>query len=173
MDQLSASDWTTIRSALQDVMDTFFKLDVQLTFRNKRRLTKFHEKRNDNLSTITYALKALYVPENRDDTTSQANQDKKGYADLTEGILYFNYQYLLTYSPPLIENGIPVIVANRDSVIVFGGEATIIGVNLVGPTESNFQLVKVHWKKILDKSRPVPVTTNTRIFDNTFDNTLP
>lgn len=151
-DLLSSSDWTDIRSALQDVMETFFKLPVTYVRRTDRKLQAFHEKRSADLVATNYPLLALMVPENKDDESAKSLEVNKGYADLSEGYLYFNYQVLLNHNPALIDaNGKPVITANKDSLILMGKEVTITGVNLVGPSESNFQLVKVHYKQEIQK----------------------
>lgn len=147
-DLLSASDWSEIRSALQDVMDTFFKLPVTYVRRTSRKLHAFHEDRAADLTKTSYPLFALMVPDSKDDDDSKSLEVNKGYADLSEGYVYFNYQSLANHTPALIDaNGRPAFIANKDSLVLLGKEVTITGVNLVGPTQSNFQLVKVHYKQ--------------------------
>lgn len=147
-DLLSSQDWTDIRSSLEDVKDTFFKFPVTFRHRTTRKLENFHENREDDLAFVDYALLALKVEE-KTDKESKGTIMTKGAINDSEGYLYFSYQKLLAHAPPLIISGIPQMIINKDSVIFDGTEKTILGVNTVGPTESDFQLVKVTYKKQL------------------------
>lgn len=171
MDLLTASDWGEIRSALQDVMDTFFKFPVVFVQRRTRKLTAFHENRNGDLQEAIYNWNALVVPENKDENKSQVDQYPKGFVDTSQGYLYFNYKWLKEQTPSFIfPSGRPNIVPNKDSFRFLGVEVTVIGVNLVGPTESDFQMVKVQYKNQIPNLNDLPGTTDQDgIFDDTFD----
>lgn len=161
MDLLTDNDWSEFRSAIHDVTDTFFKLPVVYIRRGAdgaRKLTAFHEDRSTDLPQQNYNLIALLVPESKDSRESQAKQLPKGFPDLSEGYFLFNYADLKSQSPALINaDGQPVFVPNKDSFFAVGKEYTIIGVNLVGPSEDDFQLVKVHYKQQLGESKLAPI----------------
>jgi hypothetical protein len=164
-DLISSSDWGEIRSALEDVKDTFFKFPVIFRKRTTRKLTNFHESREADLDYIDYPLLALKVEE-KTDNESRGTENKEGSVDIAEGYIYLSYQKLLVTNPPLITastfddtfdetftdgGGRHQFVLNKDSFIFDGMEHTILGVNLVGPTQSDFQLVKITYKKQLQK----------------------
>lgn len=146
MDLLSAQDWSDIRSALTDVKDTFLEHPVTYRRRVTRTLNSFHESRKDDLSFTDYPLTMLLVPEKEEDN-AEVQQENKGYSDHSIGDMYFDYNVLLNHNPSLISSGQPVFIPNKDTFIILGKEVTIIAVTLIGPTEQNFQLVKVRYKK--------------------------
>jgi hypothetical protein len=150
MDLLSAQDWGDIRAALTDVKDTFLEHPVILRRRAARKLANFNESRESNLISVDYPLVGLKVAKKTDDE-AKATEEPKGSLDISEGDLYFDYQKLLAHNPPLIVSTMPQIIPNQDSLIMGGVEHTIIGVNNVGPTEADFQLVKVHYKQQMQR----------------------
>ncbi len=156
MNLISAGDWLDIRTALADVKDTFLMAPVLYVQRRTRKLSKFHEHRSDDLAEDTFELLCLKV-ELKVDDKAKVMQSKNGFADFSEGYLLFDYQVLLAHDPALIDgNGLPVFVPNVDTFVMHGQELTVIGVNLVGPTETDYQLVKVHFKKNLVNNNPLP-----------------
>lgn len=160
MDLMTAQDWTDFRTAIHDVTDTFFKLPVTYIQRRIHTLYGFNENRGKNEQQFAYVLNSLLVPEDHDRNRAQVQQDRKGFADLSEGYLYFSFPDLRDFSPSMIDsNGRPVFVANKDSFIMQGKEVTIIGINLVGPSQTDFQLVKVHYKQELNSSPLAPINT--------------
>lgn len=158
-DLLTGGDWTEIRGALQDVMDTFFKLPVTFVSRRQRKLVAFHENRKDDLEETTFEMMALLVPNNKDESKSQVTQEPKGFIDTSQGYLYFNYKWLKDNNF-LLDDGLPNMIPNKDSFRFMGVEVSIIGVNVVGPTEADFQLVKVQYKNILIKENDFTTITN-------------
>lgn len=157
-DLLSSSDWLEIRAAVKDVTDTFLKLPVVYIQRTTRKLSAFHENRSADLLQTNYNLFSLMVPENTERGRAQVDQRLSGSIDLSEGYLLFSYPDLQILS--LIgADGRPVFVANKDSFLLLGKEVSIIGVNLVGPTQTNFQLVKVHYKQQMTDSKLAPVNS--------------
>lgn len=151
MDLLSPQDWLDTRSALEDVKDTFFKFPVTYRNRTTRKLTNFHENREADLDYVDYPLFGLKVADKTDDD-SKGREMPKGSVDLAEGVIYFSFQKLLAHVPPFIDADKKcTFIMNKDSLIFEGEEHTIIGINNVGPTESDFQLVKVQYKKQLQK----------------------
>lgn len=149
MDLLSAQDWTDFRNALTDVKDTFLKKPLVLVKRDQRKLAAFHESRGSDLQAVNYTIPGLNVPDKRDDD-SKAREIRSGSTDLSEGYVLFDYNVLKNHNPVLIDvNGKCLIIPNKDSLIINGEELTIIGVNLLGPSETDYQLVQVQWKKDL------------------------
>ncbi len=160
MDLLSSQDWAEFRSAIHDVTDTFMKLPVTYIQRRIRSLPGFHENRANDLLQTNYNLLALKVPESKDASQANVNQYPKGFIDVSEGYFLFSYPDLLAHNPPLIDSeGSPVFIANKDSFFSNGKEVTIIGVNLVGPSENDFQLVKVYYKNQMTNSALAPINT--------------
>lgn len=154
MNLISNGDWLEFRSALKDVKDTFLVLPVTYVQRRARTLNMFHENREADLQPVSYRLTCLKVEDENSDK-ADVMQAQKGFADLAEGYLLFDYQVLQAYVPNFIDSdGKCVIIPNQDTMICQGQELTIIGVNLVGPTQTDFQLVKVHFKKNLVNNKP-------------------
>lgn len=152
-DLISSSEYAEIRSAIQDVKDTFFKLPVTVILYRTTKLTRFSEKKSNNLNPTSIAMTGLYVPSKSDDD-SQAMQDRKGFSDISEGAIYLGYTECLATTPALIDgNGSPNIIPNKDELEFLGRKATIIGVNILGPDEAVFHLVKVHYKMDLAPSQ--------------------
>lgn len=155
MDLLAAQDWLDIRSALTDVKDTFLKKQIIYRQRTARTLNGFHEKRDNDLQQTDYVLMALIVENSTDQSMSQGQLTIKGEANFAQSYALFDYQKLKSHVPPFIDlNGKSIFVPNKDTFIVNGEEVTILGVDLTGPTESDYQLVKVPFKKILNKGTP-------------------
>lgn len=150
---LSTDEWNEIRGAIHDVTDTFLKKPITYIQRTERKLYAFNESRADTMNKTPYNLVCLVVPENTDASQAQVMQDQKGSFDGSEGYFLFSYPDLLAFSPSMISGGNPVFKPNVDTFKLDGIEYTIIGVNLVGPTEGDFQLVKVHYKKQLSNSK--------------------
>lgn len=172
MNLLTASDWSEIRSALTDVKDTFLIMPLLYIRRSGRRAVAFNDNREENLNFLAYALEGLIIEEHRDDSTAQVQEAQKGYADLSEGLVYFDYQKLQNLPQSFIDaNGLPVFVPNKDTLYLFGREATIIGVNVVGPTQTDYQLVKVAYKFQLANSFTEAELIANRIYDDTYDDT--
>lgn len=149
MDLMTASDWGTFRSAIKDLRDTFFDLPITIIFRNEAGLTNFSDSKKDNRSAVPIAFTGLNVPKNTDND-SQSNQRKDGFMDESEGYCLFHYPDLLASTPPLIVGGQVQVKVNRDTMKFNSEEVAIIGVDLVGPTEQDYQLVKVHYKHIMN-----------------------
>lgn len=157
MNLISDGDWLEVRAALKDVKDTFLIMPVTYAQRRARKLTMFHENRKNDLELITYRLTCLKIEEANSDK-ALVMQSQKGFADISEGYLLFDYQVLKAYIPNFIDaDGRCVIIPNQDTMVCQGEELTIIGVNLVGPTQTDFQLVKVHFKKNLINDNPLPL----------------
>jgi hypothetical protein len=170
MDLLSAGDWLEFRSAIHDVTDTFFDLPVIYAQRRTRKLSKFHENRGDDLEVIGYNLLSFNVPNHTDESRSQAEALAKGSADFSQGYLSFSYLDLKNNTPSMIDvNGNPVFIPGKDTFFALGQELNILSVNLVGPSETDYQLVKVQYRKSLNPGTP-PIIA--KIFDETFDETF-
>lgn len=149
MDLLSAQDWADFRGAIKDVRDTFFDLPVTILFYNEVSLSNFNESKRTSRVPVNVNLLALNVPRKTDDD-SQADQMRQGFMDDSEGYCLFHYPDLLASTPALIVGGQVQIKTNRDTMKLNGEEVVIIAVNLVGPTEQDFQLVKIQYKRKLN-----------------------
>jgi hypothetical protein len=160
-DLLTSNDWLEIRSAIKDVTDTFLKKPVIFIQRKQRKLVAFHENRAQDLSQTSYILNTLVVPNSTDGDRSQAKEELKGMLDNSQGYLLFSYVDLKNHTPSLIQSdGKPVFAENKDSFYFDGREVSIIGINTVANTESDFQLVKVHYKNQLSVSDLIPINTS-------------
>ncbi len=157
MNLLTVSDWAEFRSTLTDVKDTFLKMPVNYVQRGTRTLNPFHEHRKEDLTATVYALRGLKVERSSTDSEAKVMENAKGFMDNAEGYVLFDYQYLQAFTPTLINaDGRSIFIPNKDTLVCQGEELTIIGVDLVGPTEADFQLVKVHYKKVLSNNEGVP-----------------
>lgn len=165
MDLISPEDRLEARAAWQDVMDTFIQLPVIFIQRTNQLAVPFNENRQANKKFVAYQMLALTIEEHKDDSTAQVKETKDGYIDLSEGIFYLNYKKLKEGTPSFIDSkGFPVFKTNVDTFYAWGREMTIIGVNLVGPWESDYQLVKVAYKLQLKNS-----FSDTDLFDGIYD----
>lgn len=157
MNLLTTSDWTDFRSALTDVKDTFLKMPISYVQRIKRTLHPFHEHRKEDLEATVYVLRGLKVERSSTDSEAKVMQSAKGFMDNAEGYILFDYQYLQAFTPSFINSdGKCVFIPNKDTLICQGEELTMIGVDLVGPTEADYQLVKVHYKKVMSNNEGLP-----------------
>lgn len=155
-DLLTAAERAEILSAIQDVTDTFMKIPVILKQRRDKLITAFNENRDDNSNTYEIELLGLFVPE-KTDTDAEAMLDTSGALDASQGDVYFNYQDLLNLeSPSLINNAGQVdIVPNKDTIVIKDEERDIIAVDLVGPNEDIFYLVKLIIKNRIGPDKPL------------------
>lgn len=148
-DLLSPGDWAEIRDALQSPMITFFKMPCIYIRRQKKQAAAFQEQRDQIWENAQFPLLCLFIPDKTDDS-ALTMRTQQGSMDLTEGVMYFNYKVLKEHSPPFINAaGESTFVVEQDSFLVLGIERRIIGVALVGPTESDFQMVKVAYKNVI------------------------
>lgn len=153
MDLLSAGEWGEFRSAIEDVTDTFFDMPTVLIIRSGRTLTPFHENREKDLNEAQFFFRTLRVENSSDESRSQAMIAGKGAGDFAQGYFLFYYKDLLNNDPSFINSeGKCTIIPNKDSIYAAGIEHTILSVNLVGPTETDYQLVKIQFKKQLSIS---------------------
>lgn len=152
-DLLSAAERVEIRSAIQDVFDTYMKEPAILHIRNQgEKLSAFNESIEDSKAELKIELFVLYIPDTSD-TDAESEQRKEGYFDNSEGVIFIPVSTLKGTTPILWDDlkGAD-IVPNRDTIIIKGKERTIMGVNPVGPDESSFFLVKLqYFNKLISK----------------------
>lgn len=152
MNLLSDQDWLDFRGALVDVADTFHLCPVQILFRTEIRLTAFNESRASNKAITAIDLLCLNVERSSFDAGAKAMMKQEGFMDNAEGYILLHYLTAKNAVPSLIDaNGASALRENRDTIMLLGLERDIMGVNLVGPTQTDYQLVKIHYKKILGK----------------------
>jgi len=152
-DLLTEQDRAEIRSAIQDVFDTYMKMPATLEIRNLgEKLAAFNEQRSQHRDAETFDVLCLYLPD-KNDEDAEAMKSRDGYFDNTEGVIYIPVSTLKGTTPPLWDDGTgTVITANRDSIVIQGERLTIFGVNAVGPDEgtlnvdqSTFYMVKLQY----------------------------
>ena len=146
MSLLTPEDILAFKSAIKQVTDTFNKVPVKIIQRSKK-VTVFNQSRKDTNTNTEYNLFALSIYDTQD-TGSEPKKSEAGSLDMTEGYLLFNFEDLdaagLIGAAPDYS---PLIVANRDTVEFYGKVFEIEGVNLTGPVEDKYALVKLHFKR--------------------------
>ena len=154
-DLLTDEDRAEISSAIEDVIDTFFRKTVKLVTYRQPKLSAFNEKREDKNEECITELLGLWIPDNTDDD-AEADRRSEGTLDDSEGVVYFGYQDLKNATPSLIkENSLQVdIVPNTDKLRIDGEDRDIIGINLVGPKLQEFFLLKVHYSNPITSQKP-------------------
>ena len=152
-DLLSAEDRAEVRSAIQDVFDTYMKEPAILCIRNQgQKLSAFNEGIDDVKAVVKYELDVLYIPDTSD-TDAESEQRKEGYFDNSEGVIYIPVPSLKSTTPKLWDDASEAdIVPNRDTIIIKGKERSIMGVNSVAPDEGSFFMVKIqYFNKLIAK----------------------
>ena len=145
-DLISASERAEMRSAIQDVFDTYMKEPAVLKIRNQvETLTAFNEDLDLHKAPVDVAVNVLYLPDKSDDD-AEAEQRKEGYFDSSEGVVYIPISTLKATDPILWSDLSGAdIVPNRDTIVIKGKTRTIKGVNPIAPDESSFFMLKIHY----------------------------
>lgn len=142
---LTPADIAEINAALTDATDTFFKTPIALNIHN-RTVAAFNEGNNNTTTTTTVNGLVVYGSGESD---GSAVMKHYGDADMSEGYLLFNFADLETAGLTGANNAVH-IRAGQDTA-TFNGETFTLdgGPNLVGPLETKFVLVKIHFKRQL------------------------
>ncbi len=146
---ISTAQFNQIRSAINDVIDTFMELDVTLIQPGKY-FSKVGEVSEE--SDLERVLKGLKVAEESEEdlTTDRTNV---GSVDKSEVDVYFGFDYLKGLIPPLISSENKILIdPDTDSMKIDEVLYRIIGAASVGPIKNVDALVIVRLKRMEEVS---------------------
>jgi hypothetical protein len=144
-DQLSQSDWDEFDSAIKDIRDTFFKIDIVISRFVENYSSFYGREKSDVTDKTDFNLKALAIYDK--DSKSLNERNAFGNLDLSEGYLLIYYKDLVGANLVDLVNKKYTIDTTVDEVSFRGDNYTLIGGAEVGPFEDRFALVKLFFKR--------------------------
>ena len=141
---LTDEDFAEIRSAIQDVTDTFLRLPI--TFKKLTgHLSRFSGDRKKTKTTSDIVVNGLIVWGGGGSSDGQFEIDETGKRDLDEGYILFNFDDMETAGLTDNEN---VIVMEGDTIIARDINYKITGVEPLGQLKDKDCVVKIYIKKL-------------------------
>ena len=142
---ISTAQFGQIRSALNDVIDTFMELDVTL-IQPGEDFSKVGEETEE--SPVETILKGLKVAEESSEDL-ETDRNNIGSVDKAEAEVYFGFDYLKGLTPSLIGVDNEVLIdPDKDSMRIDGVIYRIIGAASIGPVKDLDVLVLTRLKRM-------------------------
>jgi len=146
-DQLSQSDWDEFDSAIKDIRDTFFNIDIVISRFVENYSNFYGREKSDVTDKTDFNLKALAIYFNNSKDKSTNDRYDFGNLEMTEGYLLIYYKDLVDANLVDLVNKKYTIDTTVDEVYFRGDNYTLIGGSEVGPFEDRFALVKLFFKR--------------------------
>ena len=151
-DKMSSAQWAKFRNAIKDVTDTFADTDVKIIKRVES-LSAFNQNRSDTTTTTDFNYKGVVVYAGSGND-AQYKQNVKGSFDSSEGYVLINYEEFRDGG--LIDSdGNHKMNEGLDNLSFRGKDYDIEGANILGPSDGQEAVVKIHFKRLLKKAPKV------------------
>lgn len=143
---LTDADFAEIRTAINDVVETFAQLPITYKKLKRRTLSRFNRETTSNQSFTDYSFNALEVWEKNEKGFDKA--DEKGIWDFSEGYLLIAFDEVIAKG--LIDtNGNLAMESEVDKVVIRTIQYDIVGIVKIGQLKDQEVLVKIQFKKPL------------------------
>ena len=149
---ITDAEFAEIRSAINDVMDTFALVPATYRLRKANVPSRFKRDNKRADQTAGYDDVAINVLIVWDDGTErgQIAVMQSGAYDFSEGRVYMKYDDAIATSPPLVDGSKNLVMQAEKDLFKFNNvEYDIIGVQLLGQLKDTDVLCELHIKKQL------------------------